>query len=256
MITNFINKYTNQAAYDADTNKQYPNTSLVGNDLVFVESEPAPADNSNVTITLNVPSTRNVTLFGYSTGLYDEPLDADTYLDYIKVDDVEISLSSLNDNKLSLASGTHTIKYKVKTPGNIGIFEGVGDGLATSAVFAEGFTGYQQGSYQDINMAEVIGEFRATSIDLPSTFTSMEARGDGTYLCGIYCTNLTMRYNGVVSLYEEIDCEEEDPETGDCIQELTNYYKPSYTNLYVPSAQVTAYSNASAGWTNVSAITE
>lgn len=42
-MANFINKYLNQSAYDADNTKQYPNTSLVGNDIVFAMAAPTPA---------------------------------------------------------------------------------------------------------------------------------------------------------------------------------------------------------------------
>ena len=38
-MANFINKYLSQSVYDADSTKQYPNTSLVGNDIVFQPHE-------------------------------------------------------------------------------------------------------------------------------------------------------------------------------------------------------------------------
>lgn len=42
-MSNYINKYLNQSAYDADSTKQYPNTSLVGTDVVFAMTAPTPA---------------------------------------------------------------------------------------------------------------------------------------------------------------------------------------------------------------------
>lgn len=42
-MSNYINKYLNQSAYDADSTKQYPNTSLVGTDVVFQMTAPTPA---------------------------------------------------------------------------------------------------------------------------------------------------------------------------------------------------------------------
>lgn len=51
-MANFINKYLNQSAYDADSTKQYPNTSLVGTDVVFQMS--APAAFGGLTVKYNI----------------------------------------------------------------------------------------------------------------------------------------------------------------------------------------------------------
>ena len=40
-MANYINKYLSQSVYDADNTKQYPNTSLVGTDIVFAMAAPA-----------------------------------------------------------------------------------------------------------------------------------------------------------------------------------------------------------------------
>ena len=40
-MSNFINKYLNQSAFDADSTKQYPNTALIGNEIVFTKTEPS-----------------------------------------------------------------------------------------------------------------------------------------------------------------------------------------------------------------------
>lgn len=70
-MANFINKYLNQSAYDADSTKQYPNTSLVGSDVVFQMSAPTPAF-GGLTVKYNiVDATQEVTLFnggGASSG--------------------------------------------------------------------------------------------------------------------------------------------------------------------------------------------
>lgn len=62
-MANFINKYLNQSAYDADNTKQYPNTSLVGTDIVFAPTAPTPAF-GGLTVKYNiVDPTQEVTLF-------------------------------------------------------------------------------------------------------------------------------------------------------------------------------------------------
>lgn len=61
-MANFINKYLNQSAYDADNTKQYPNTSLVGTDIVFAMA--APTAFGGLTVKYNiVDATQEVTLF-------------------------------------------------------------------------------------------------------------------------------------------------------------------------------------------------
>ena len=62
-MANFINKYLDQSAYDADSTKQFPNTSLVGTDVVFQMTEPTPAF-GGLTVKYNiVDPTSEVTLF-------------------------------------------------------------------------------------------------------------------------------------------------------------------------------------------------
>lgn len=68
-MANFINKYLNQSAYDADNTKQYPNTSLVGNDIVFQMTEPTPTVFGGLTVKYNiVDATQEVTLFSGGGG--------------------------------------------------------------------------------------------------------------------------------------------------------------------------------------------
>ena len=63
-MANFINKYLSQSVYDADSTKQYPNTSLVGNDIVFQMTEPTPPAFGGLTVKYNiVDPTVEVTLF-------------------------------------------------------------------------------------------------------------------------------------------------------------------------------------------------
>lgn len=69
-MANFINKYLNQSVYDADSTKQYPNVSLVGNGVVFQMNTPAAF--GGLTVKYNIVDTTNeVTLFnggGASSG--------------------------------------------------------------------------------------------------------------------------------------------------------------------------------------------
>lgn len=61
-MANYINMYLNQSAYEADSTKQYPNTSLVGTDIVFAMT--APAAFGGLTVKYNiVDATQEVTLF-------------------------------------------------------------------------------------------------------------------------------------------------------------------------------------------------
>lgn len=275
-MSNYINKYVNSAAFDADNTKQFPNTSLVGNNVVYNPTDP---DDSNVTIDMTLPSTMEVTLFDINDN-QGTLIDPATYLDYIKVDGTSVNLATLyaNDNALQMTSGNHIVKYKVKNPAttDINLFAIVNydNSYNNSMVFGEGFTTFSQGSGYILT---------ATNIVLPSTFQYIGyAVGSGEYDCTetpFNCTNLTLKYNGVVSLpYCEVACSgydvggacyedciewtcegETDPETGDCLDEevctaggteqsLITYLIINASNLYVPSAQVSAY-NAS-GWSD------
>lgn len=64
-MANFINKYLDQSAYDADSTKQFPNTSLVGTDVVFkMSDEPEPVAFGGLTVKYNIEDpTSEVTLF-------------------------------------------------------------------------------------------------------------------------------------------------------------------------------------------------
>ena len=69
-MANYIQKFQNQSAYDA-AEHQYPNTSLVGSDVVFQMSAPTPAF-GGLTVKYNISDpTQEVTLFsggGASSG--------------------------------------------------------------------------------------------------------------------------------------------------------------------------------------------
>ena len=65
-MANFIQKFVNQSAYEA-AEHQYPNTSLVGNDIVFAMA--APPSFGGLTVKYNiVDATQEVTLFSGGGG--------------------------------------------------------------------------------------------------------------------------------------------------------------------------------------------
>lgn len=51
-MSNYINKYLNQSAFDADNTKQYPNTALIGTEIVFTKTEPSF---NGLTVKYNIP---------------------------------------------------------------------------------------------------------------------------------------------------------------------------------------------------------
>ena len=257
-MANFINKYLNQSAYDADSTKQYPNTSLVGNDVIYTATQPS-VDDSNVTYVVNAPSAMTTKIFGYDGSVASEP---STIVDYIKVDGESVNLTTLysNDNDYQLTQGQHTIKYKFKETSNayditgmLGVFRDTNDNsIATSIVCEEGLGAIYGDSAQ----------LDATTIDLPNSV-------NGIYMddtIGVGCINLYLRKTSATPELATncvetvcVDCTEydpEDPETCiDCAEEECTSSEdvyPIYTNLYVPSAMVSTYTIA--GWSNVSAI--
>ena len=67
-MAKFIQKFENQSAYDA-AEHQYPNTSLVGTDIVFAMAAPTPAAFGGLTVKYNiVDPTAEVTLFNGGGG--------------------------------------------------------------------------------------------------------------------------------------------------------------------------------------------
>ena len=254
-MANFINKYLNQSAYDADSTKQYPNTSLVGTDIVFQMDEPAPPEinDYDVMLTISVPSNNTgyklwgSVLYpddGEGSGEYEELMNPSSLLEYINVDGYEISLSSLYsaDNIYTFTQGTHTIKYK--------------------ALRVEDSISFVDGSYCicDNNMTVTYLETKQ-SIE---TFGE-STRGNGTTAVDLYSINVSgnVVFDNVYYMLPIISDDEESMDapvncTGnltlkntDRVCEQDGVY-PTYTNLYVPSSLVSSYE--SNGWENVNAI--
>lgn len=262
-MANYINKYLNQSAYDADDTKQYPNTSLVGSDVVYAATVPAPVDDSDVSMTISV-SANNTQIQLWPTIEYAEYegaqpvtviLNPSDKLDYIKVDDTEISLSTLYaaDNIHTFAQGTHTIKYKVlwETEGNDSypLVAGVDYFVLNTDNNTFTITNFEtreiietlsyglldEGQIVDYNGLSVNGN---VVFDNVMYINAMYDENQGSFIPSLACTgNLTLKYNEEVS----VDVGEQDEPI-----------LPIYTNLYVPSSLVSAYQTT--GWTNVNAI--
>lgn len=76
-MANFINKYQNQSAYEADSTKQYPNVSLVNGTVEYAATAPSYVfttssqttqniNSDTTTVTLSVTSTKNGNAIGYT----------------------------------------------------------------------------------------------------------------------------------------------------------------------------------------------
>ena len=254
-MANYINKYLNQSAYDADDTKQYPNTSLVGSDVVYAATQPAPpvVNDWHVMYTISVPSTQSIQIWpqsvyeeGESEPVY-EYLNPEDRLEYIKIDGVDVDLASLYaaDNSYQFTQGEHTVQFKslydsqseMYTTGDAAYFIPVaGNSTITSfetkdviQVFSAGML--DEGTYVDYVGLTVDGNVTLDGIISISTRVVDEELEQYESVLSVD-GNLTLTYTDTVVDTEGIP--------------------PTYTNVYVPAALVTSYEEE--GWTNVNAI--
>ena len=249
-MANFINKYLDQSAYDADSTKQYPNTSLVGTDVVYTATQPAPpvVDDWHVKYTISVPSAQSIRIWPEAnfeeTTEYINPQDK---LEYIKIDGTDVDLASLYaaDNSYQFTQSEHTVQFK-------SLYD------TQSEMYTTGDAAY---------FIPVAGNYTITSFETKDAIQVL-SRGEldeGTYSGFV---GLTVDGNVILDGIESIsarvvDAESEQIEsvlhvngnltlthTGTTVD--TEDIHPTYTNLYVPSSLVSAYQEA--GWTNVNAI--
>ena len=258
-MAHFINKYLTQAAYDADSTKQYPNASLVNGSMVYQPTQPV-VDVPDVVAEITVSSDDDYML---SNGSYTN-LSA-TDFEYVKVDGTPIDFEEYAGNGYMwpLTAGNHTITYKHATGGdsNLSFFQG--QNYTINSLTVNDY--YDHYTYGSDNWENGIN---ATNIDLWDgfdTITRDESQVDENteMLAPFTCTNLTLRSNTLVHLgHVECDCicmgGEEDgegcyrcneyDENDECIDkeyiELIDFYDiPSVSgNIYVPSALVAQYS--------------
>lgn len=258
-MAHFINKYLTQAAYDADSTKQYPNASLVNGSMVYQPTQPV-VDVPDVVAEITVSSNGNYML---SNGSYNTLSGTD--FEYVKVDGVPIDFDDYSENGYMwpLTAGNHTITYKHATNGdsNLSFFQGTNYTINSLTVNDY----YDHYTYGTDNWENGIN---ATNIDLWDGFDTITRQenviDENTAMFPPFtCTNLTLRRNTRVELgCFECDCAcmggEEDgegcyrcnefDENNECIDK--EYISPIVTddipsisgNLYVPSALVAQYS--------------
>ena len=108
-MANFINKYSDLAAYNADETKEYPNVSYLETEDMVKWQATEPIDQEHVVAKYNVTSTTEPTKI----------LNNTSNITYMIVDGVEVSPSI--DYTFS-TTGAHTVKYKINSSWNGGNF--------------------------------------------------------------------------------------------------------------------------------------
>lgn len=254
-IKNNINTYADLTAYNADTNKEYPNVSYIqGTDNVLWEKEeptpptpPTPVAGPDLIVEGIVDGGAMLVLQNR------EGEESPTFSDWfesITMDGDELNLEEIDVEMVyHIPDGEHRFEFIVNKVNGEMPFTDLGcimfDCMTLSSYIAgEGFT-----DITDIGGGAMFNIFVQGNVVLPSTLTHIGC-DPADYMSGIIeCTSLTLKYNGVVSCENEV--EEYDEETGqETLQTITTY--PIYTSLYVPSNQVNAYT--ADNWQNVNPI--
>ena len=150
-MANYINKYTNIEAYNADDGKQYPNVSyLIEQDIIKWEKN----DPVHIVAVYNVTSTSEATKL----------LDSTTGITYQIIDDVK--QDTAKDTYTFDTLGEHTVKYKLDgTSIETNAFENCG-GLTNitipNSVISIGYHAFQ-------------GCSGLTSVTIPNSVTSIKS---------------------------------------------------------------------------------
>lgn len=251
-IKNNINTYADLTAYNADTNKEYPNVSYIqGTDnVIWEKEEPTPVAGPDLIVEGLADGGAMLTLQN------SEGAAAPTFsnwFDSITMDGTELNLEEIDSNVdgvvYDIPDGQHRFEFFVKKVNGTMPFTDLGcimfDGMTLSSYIAgEGFT-----DITDIGGGAMFNIFVQGNVVMPSTLTHI-GYNPADYMSGIIeCQSLTLKYNGVVSCENEIMKYDEETEQ-ETSQTITTY--PIYTTLYVPSNQVNAYT--SDNWQNVSPI--
>ena len=164
MISNFINKYSDLAAYNADETKQYPNVSYLETEDEVKWQATEPIDQEHVVAKYNVVDTSNPTRI----------IDYAAYIDYMIVDGVR--QPSVSNNFTFSTTGEHKAKYKINSRWtSYSAFRSCYS--LTSATIPDNVTGI--GSETFANCTGL------TSVHIPSGATSID------YNAFAYCTSLT-----------------------------------------------------------------
>ena len=221
-MARFINKYSNQSAYDADTTKQYPNTSLVGTEIIFKMEDTF----DGIIATFNVTSTSEATKLLDNTG----------NISKVWIDGVE-QTKVINSYQF-LTTGEHEVKYALIDPTTTGYNAFYNCRGLTSITIPDTVTSI---GYSAFNSCSGL-----TSVTIPDSVTSI---GNGAFLD---CTSLTSVNigNGVTSIDMQTfyGCT---GLTSVTIQATTPptlgknaFYNTNNCPIYVPAASVDAYKAA------------
>lgn len=174
-MANYINAYANQAAYDADTTKQYPNVALLRDSgtIVHVKEEPVPP------VYLTIEACGDNFTFSFSSNLSYSLDDGNTW----------VALTANNDSP-SMNSGDTAILKATLTPSTswpygIGRFSSSGtfniNGNPLSLIYGDNFPNYVG---QGVPAWAFYGLFRdalvadASQLDLSETTLAEGCYGD------------------------------------------------------------------------------
>ena len=251
-IKNNINTYADLTAYNADTNKEYPNVSYIqGTDnVIWEKEEPTPVAGPDLIVEGNASGGAMLMLQNREG---EESPTFTNWFDSITMDGDELNLEEIDSNVdgvvYDIPDGEHRFEFFVKKVNGAMPFTDLGcimfDGMALSSYIAgEGFT-----DITDVSNQASFNLYVQGNVVLPSTLTHI-GYNPADYMNGIIeCTSLTLKYNGVISCANEVEVYDEETEQ-ETLQTIVTY--PIYTNLYVPSNQVNAYT--ADNWQNVSPI--
>ena len=220
-MANFINKYLNQSAYDADNTKQYPNTSLVGTDIVFAMAAPTPAF-GGLTVKYNIEDpTQEVTLFnggGASSGSSESESGGGGALPTTMIVD-GVSETPINTWRFETA-GEHIVQYEFAD--NI-IPDGflINNPIYTEVIVGDDITDIGKGVFYDVNNEGIL-----TSATIGTGITSIDNQ---TFGGNVNMTSITIKATtpptlGLYSFDNANDCP-----------------------IYVPASAVATY-KAATGW--------
>ena len=230
-MANYIQKFQNQSAYDA-AEHQYPNTSLVGNDIVFAMA--APPAFGGLTVKYNIVDTTNeVTLFnggGASSGSSESESESGgggVLPSKMYVDGVEET--PINTWRFETA-GEHIVQYEFADDIIPAGFLNGSVATATEAIIGDDITEITGSS------ANADGAFQNSVITTVTIGTGITTIGDSAFKYS-YLETLTINAETPPTLGSNALADS------------------SITAIYVPASVVDEYKNStSTGWSEYASI--